>query len=75
MQLPSLRWLMTLLGGIYLFLLGLVFFFLGVADFSVADDVSNPSKMSVTGGAIALFVGFALPTLPLIQNRHENQLQ
>ncbi|AFZ44683.1 hypothetical protein PCC7418_2536 [Halothece sp. PCC 7418] len=60
MQLPSLTWFMTLLGGIYLFLLGLVFFFLGVADFSVADDVSNPSKMSVTGSAIALIVAMSL---------------
>ena len=54
MQLPSLTWFMTLLGGIYLLLLGLVFFFLVSADFSVADDISNPSKMSVTGSAIAL---------------------
>ncbi|AFZ42740.1 hypothetical protein PCC7418_0511 [Halothece sp. PCC 7418] len=60
MQLPSLTWLMTWFGGIYLLLLGSVFFFLGVADFSVADDVSNPSKISVTGSAISLIVAMIL---------------
>jgi len=56
MQLPSLMWFITRLGGIYLLLLGSVFGFLGVADFSVADDVPNPSKMSVLSSAIAIII-------------------